>query len=138
VLYVRTIFITFYVVYMAHGEPCRDLVCAIRHHNIAVFQRGTRETLIAHPSLHRRWTPAPIRRLSRVSSLFSPVFAAEIQLTQDAVGRDRASTPGAVCPLRLNGELPLLAWAHVEQTLVPALDDLSSAYGEGQRLTTVV
>jgi hypothetical protein len=60
------------------------------------------------------------------------------RLTQDAVGRDGASTPGAVGPLGLDCELPLLAGAHVEQALVPALDDLAGTDGEGQGLAAVV
>jgi hypothetical protein len=70
-----------------------------------------------------------------VSLLFSATCT---QLTQDAVGRDRTSTPRAIRPLGLDGELPLLARAHVEQTLVPALDNLTRAHGEGQGLAAVV
>jgi hypothetical protein len=59
-------------------------------------------------------------------------------LTQDAVGGNGASATRAVCPVRLDGELPLLARAHVQKTLVPALDDLTRADGERQGLATVV
>jgi hypothetical protein len=65
-------------------------------------------------------------------------FCWHLLLTQDAVGRDGASAPRAVCPVRLDGELPLLAWAHVQKALVPALDDLARTNGEGQGLATVV
>jgi hypothetical protein len=61
-----------------------------------------------------------------------------MQLTQNAVGRDRTSTPRAVAPLRLDGELPLLAGAHIKQTLVPALDDLACADSEAQGLATAI
>jgi hypothetical protein len=58
--------------------------------------------------------------------------------TQHAVRRDGASTAAAVCPVGLDGQLALLAGAHVEQALVPALDDLALAHGEAQRLAAVV
>jgi hypothetical protein len=58
--------------------------------------------------------------------------------TQNAVGGNGSSTPGTVRPVRLDGELPLLTRAHVEKTLVPALDDLALAHGEGQWLASVV
>jgi hypothetical protein len=60
----------------------------------------------------------------------------DIQLgthTQDAVSGNRASAARAIGPVRLDGELPLLARAHVQKTLVPALDDLTLTHGEGER-----
>jgi hypothetical protein len=58
--------------------------------------------------------------------------------TQDAVGGDGACAARSVSPVRLDGELPLLSRAHVEQTLVPTLDDLALSYSEGKRLSAVV
>ena len=49
-----------------------------------------------------------------------------------------ASTSRAIGPLGLDCELPLLARAHVEQTLVPALDDLTGTDSEVQGGTAVV
>jgi hypothetical protein len=54
------------------------------------------------------------------------------------VGRDGSHTPGSVSPVRLNGQCPLLAGAHVQKSLVPSLDDLALADVEGQRLAAVV
>lgn len=58
--------------------------------------------------------------------------------TQHTVRRDRASATAAVRPVRLDSKLALLARTHVEQALVPTLDDLALANGEAQRLATVV
>lgn len=58
--------------------------------------------------------------------------------TQDAVGGDGTCAARSVSPVRLDGELPLLSRAHVEQTLVPTLDDLALAYSKGKRLSAVV
>jgi hypothetical protein len=57
---------------------------------------------------------------------------------QDAVGGNGTGASAAVRPLRLDGQLPLLARAHVEQTLVPALDDLAAADLEAEGLAAVV
>lgn len=54
------------------------------------------------------------------------------------VGGNRAHTPRTVSPLRLNDKSPLLARAHVQKSLVPALDDLALANVEGKRLAAVV
>lgn len=54
------------------------------------------------------------------------------------IGRDRSHTSRTVSPLRLNDQGSLLAWAHVQESLVPSLDDLSLANVEGQRLAAVV
>ena len=43
------------------------------------------------------------------------------------VGRDGSHAPRAVSPIRLDGKSPLLAGAHVQQSLVPTLDDLALA-----------
>lgn len=57
---------------------------------------------------------------------------------QHAVRRNGPGAPASVRPVRLDGELPLLARAHVEQTLVPALDHLAAADLEAERLSAVV
>jgi hypothetical protein len=57
---------------------------------------------------------------------------------QNAVGGDRTHSPCSVSPIRLNGQLALLARAHVEETLIPTLDDLAFAYDEGEGLAAVV
>ena len=54
------------------------------------------------------------------------------------VGWDRSHTPSSVSPVRLDGQCPLLARAHVQESLVPALDNLSLADVEGERLSAVV
>ena len=54
------------------------------------------------------------------------------------VGRDGSHTPGSISPVRLNGQCPLLAGAHVQEALVPSLDDLALADVERQRLAAVV
>ena len=59
-------------------------------------------------------------------------------LTQHTVGRDGTNTTAAISPVRLNGQFTLLARAHVQQSLVPALDNLSLSDGEAQWLATVV
>ena len=61
-----------------------------------------------------------------------------VSRTQDTVGRNGAYTPLTIGPLGLDGELPLLAWAHVQKTLVPTLDDLALSNGEAERLAAVV
>jgi hypothetical protein len=57
---------------------------------------------------------------------------------EHGVGRNRSHTPSTVSPLRLNGQSPLLAGAHVQESLVPSLDDLAFADVEGERLAAVV
>lgn len=54
------------------------------------------------------------------------------------VGRDRAHSSAAISPLRLNSQSALLARAHVEDSLVPSLDNLSLSNVEAQRLAAVV
>lgn len=54
------------------------------------------------------------------------------------VGRDGSHTPSSVSPIRLDGQCPLLAGAHVQESLVPSLDDLALADVEGERLAAVV
>jgi hypothetical protein len=54
------------------------------------------------------------------------------------VGRDRTHGSGAVARLGLNCECPLLARAHAQNALVPALDNLALANVERQRLAAVV
>lgn len=58
--------------------------------------------------------------------------------TQHAVRGDRAGATAAIRPVRLDGKLALLARAHVQQSLVPALDDLALANGEAEWLAAVV
>jgi hypothetical protein len=81
--------------------------------------------------------PTPSQRLLCVNNT-SLCCHLSAQLTQDGVCGDRAGTARAIAPVRLDGELPLLARAHVQETLVPALDDLSRSDVEGERLATVV
>jgi hypothetical protein len=57
---------------------------------------------------------------------------------EDRVGWDRSHTPSTVSPIRLDGQCPLLAGAHVQESLVPSLDDLALADVEGERLAAVV
>lgn len=57
---------------------------------------------------------------------------------QNTPPRNRTHTPVPIRPLRLNRQLPLLARTHVQQPLIPALDDLPLAHREGQRLAAVV
>jgi hypothetical protein len=54
------------------------------------------------------------------------------------VGRDGAHGSGAVARLGLDCECPLLARAHAQNSLVPALDHLALANVERQRLAAVV
>ena len=54
------------------------------------------------------------------------------------VGGDGSHAPSSVSPLRLNGQCPLLTGAHVQESLVPSLDDLALADVEGERLAAVV
>lgn len=54
------------------------------------------------------------------------------------VGWDGSHTPSSVTPVRLDNQCPLLARAHVQESLVPSLDDLSLADVEGERLAAVV
>lgn len=57
---------------------------------------------------------------------------------QHRISRNRTRTPRSIRPIRLNRQLPLLARAHVQQSLIPALDDLALSDTEAQRLTAVV
>lgn len=61
-----------------------------------------------------------------------------IVLTQNTVRRNWPSAPAAIRPLGLDRQFPLLARAHAEQALVPALDHLAAANLEAERLTAVV
>ena len=54
------------------------------------------------------------------------------------VGWDGSHTPSSVTPVRLDDQCPLLAGAHVQESLVPSLDDLALADVEGERLAAVV
>lgn len=54
------------------------------------------------------------------------------------VGRDGSHTPSSISPLGLDGQCSLLAGAHVQESLVPSLDNLSLADVEGERLAAVV
>ena len=65
-------------------------------------------------------------------------YAASVRLTQNALGGNGSNASVAIGPFRLDGEFPLLARAHVEQALVPALDDLAPAEGEAQGLATAI
>ena len=58
--------------------------------------------------------------------------------TQHAVRGDGTSATAAIRPVGLDGELALLSWAHVKETLVPALDDLALADSEAKGLSAVV
>ena len=60
------------------------------------------------------------------------------QLTEHTVSRNGSDAPAAIRPVRLDRELPLLTRAHVQETLVPALDDLSLSDNEAQRLPAIV
>ena len=57
---------------------------------------------------------------------------------EDRVRGNRAHSPTSVSHFRLDSELSLVPNAHVSQTLVPTLDDLSLANVEAQRLASVV
>lgn len=62
-----------------------------------------------------------------------------VGLTQSCVGRDdTGSARSTVAESRVNCELALLANSHVEEALVPALDDLASADLEVEGLATIV
>lgn len=57
---------------------------------------------------------------------------------QHRVRRNRSHTLTAITPVRLDCERPLFTRAHVEKTLIPALDYLTLADVEGERLAAVV
>jgi hypothetical protein len=65
-------------------------------------------------------------------------LAVRIQLTENTVGRNRSHSPLSICPIRLNGKLPLLARAHVQQALIPSLDDLALTNSKAEGLTAVI
>lgn len=54
------------------------------------------------------------------------------------VGWDRSHAPSSVTPVGLDDQCPLLTRAHVQESLVPSLDDLSLANVEGEGLAAVV
>ena len=58
--------------------------------------------------------------------------------TQHAVRGDGTSATAAIRPVGLDGELALLSWAHVKETLVPALDDLALSDREAEGLAAAV
>jgi len=78
--------------------------------------------------------------VSKTVLISAALFQVQIEgiRTQNTVRRDRAHSPAAVSVLRLNSERPLVTRAHVQQSLIPALDDLSLANVEVQWLTAVV
>jgi hypothetical protein len=57
---------------------------------------------------------------------------------QHGIRRNGSSATTPVRPVRLDSKLALLAGAHVEQALVPALDDLAATDLEAQRRAAVV
>jgi hypothetical protein len=85
----------------------------------------------------RRWRPTQSQRLRPVSAR-ARVISSPPKLTQHAVCGDRSNAPAAVRPVWLDGQLPLLAWAHIKQALVPSFDDLSLSDNEAEGLAAVV
>lgn len=52
-------------------------------------------------------------------------------------GNNVSSTLLAVSKLRRYRQLPLLAYAHIQETLIPTFDDLTHTQLEGERLISV-
>ena len=81
--------------------------------------------------------PPKLRYLQLI--LANAINANKLRLEdQHAVSRNRPRAPAAIRPVRLDCELPLLANAHVEKTLVPALDDLALSDREAEGLAAAV
>ena len=59
-------------------------------------------------------------------------------LTERAPRRNRPHSPLPVAKLRRDRQRPLITNAHIQQTLIPPLDDLPLADGKVQRLAPVV
>lgn len=87
-----------------------------------------------------RSTPAPLQLIpSPLVLRLNTSNAHQLRLKlEHAIRRNRAHTPTAISPLRLNRQRPLLARTHVQQSLVPALDDLTLADVEVEGLAAVV
>lgn len=58
--------------------------------------------------------------------------------TQNTLRRNRSHPPISITPLRLDGKRTLLANAHVQQSLIPSLDDLSFTDVERKWLAAIV
>ena len=81
--------------------------------------------------------PSTLKLASRLRLNASNANKLSLEL-EHRVGGNWSHTPRSVTPVRLDGQCPLLAGAHVQESLVPSLDDLSLADVEGERLAAVV
>ena len=90
-----------------------------------------------HPSSPPQYPSTPSRRLPNRISTHTPQPDAK-ELTQRAPRRNRPHRPLPVPELRRDRQRPLIANAHIQQPLVPPLDDLPFPNRKGQRLAPVV
>ncbi len=96
-------------------------------------------TLTAHLSTPPQSPPTPSQRLHQHHQHLSPyVQPTHHKLTKRAPRRNRPHSPFPVPKLRRNRQRPLIPDAHVQQALIPPLDDLPLADGKVQRLAAVV
>jgi len=94
------------------------------------------ESFTAHPFPHRQWTQAPTQKLSKISIYTPRSFPST--LTQNAVCRNRTHAPRPIRPVRLDRELPLLARAHIQESLIPAFNDLPASNNKAEGWPAVV
>ena len=60
------------------------------------------------------------------------------KLTKRTPRRNRPHTPVPIAKLRRNGQFPLIPNTHIQQSLIPPLDDLAFSHGKVQWRATIV
>lgn len=95
-------------------------------------------TLTAHPSPPPQSPPVPSQKLPKTHQPLTTPQPNPNGLTERAPRRNRPHSPLPVAKLRRDRQRPLITNAHIQQTLIPPLDDLPLADGKVQRLAPVV
>ena len=95
-------------------------------------------TLTAHPSSHLRYPSIPSQKLPHNISTHTLPLRTPNKLTKRTPRRDRPHSPLPIAKLRRNRQLPLIPDTHIQQSLIPPLDDLTFSHGKIQWRATIV
>lgn len=99
------------------------------------FQPNTHSSSFVTPSIP---TNSVSKTTQNTSAPYNPPNTNPNGLTERAPRRNRPHGPLPVAKLRRDRQRPLVTNAHIQQTLIPPLDDLPLADGKVQRLAPVV
>ena len=94
--------------------------------------------IIAHPSSHLQCSPIPSQKLSHNISSHTLPPKTPNKLTKGAPGRNGPHAPLPIPKLRRNRQLPLIPDTHIQQPLIPPLDDLTFSHGKIQWRATII